>query len=184
MDKLPPGQRDNWMYVAGCSMSFLMDPQSLEKELLALGRKLADWSEAETRSRMHSVISRARSTAGGEKVQWNGQQQDTRYRLTNQKIIDLLGITPEEGQHLKTIVSEDRRQENRRQRDRDRKEQKRRSEGVRPRNEYLAESRERRQYNRHLVKKLKAEGLSLRKIGGELGISHTQVSSLLKGSGE
>ncbi len=184
MDKLPPGQRDSWMFVVGCSMSFLMDPQSLEKELLVLGGKAADWSEAETRSRMHSVIANARSAAAGETIQWKGEQRDTRYRLTNKMIIELLEITPEEERHLKTIVSENRKQEIRRQRDKERKEKKRRSDGVIPRDEYLAQRSESRQDNRPRAKELKAKGISLRKIGRELGISHTLVRSLLKEPGK
>jgi hypothetical protein len=182
MERLPPGQRDSWMFVTGCSMSFLMYPQSLEKELLALGGKVADWSEAETRSRMHSLIANARSAAAGETVQWNGQQRDTRYRLTNEKIIEWLEITTEEERHLKTIVSGDRKQEIRRQRDQERKEKKRRSEGVNPRDEYLTQWSESRQDNLPRAKELRAKGMSLRKIGRELGISHTLVRSLLKES--
>ena len=183
MERLPPGQRDSWMFVTGCSMSFLMYPQSLENELLALGGKVADWSEAETRSRMHSVIANARSAAAGETVQWKGQQRDTRCRLTNEKIIEWLEITPEEELHLKTIVSGERKQEIRRQRDKERKEKKRRSEGVNPRDEYLAQRSESRQDNLPRARELRAKGMSLRKIGRELGISHTLVRSLLKESG-
>ena len=144
-DKLPPGKRDDWMFVAGCSMSFLMGPKALEKELLALGRKVAGWSEAETRSRMHSVIANARSAASGGAILWKGQQRDTRYRLTNETIIQNLEITLEEQQHLETIVSGERKQEIRRKRDRKRKEKKRRSEGVRPWDEYLPGGKEREQ---------------------------------------
>jgi hypothetical protein len=92
----------------------------------------------------------------------------------------ILEITPEEQQHLETIVSGNRKQEIRRQRDRKRKEQKRRSEGVVPRKEYLAESRDNRQHHRTLAKQLKARGMSLRRIGSELGKS----SHLRKGAAE
>ena len=183
MDKLPPGKRDGWMFVAGCSMSFLMDPRSLEKKLIDLGQKRAGWSEAETRSRMHSVITNARSAANGKTVLWKGHQRDTRYRLTNEKIIQILEITPEEQQHLETIVSGNRKQEIRRQRDRKRKEKKRRSDGVRPWDEYLAERKESRQHDRHRAKVLKDQGRSKREISRQLGISHTQVRRLLE-SGE
>jgi hypothetical protein len=182
-DKLPPGKRDHWMFVVGCSMSFLMGPEALEKKLIALGSKRADWSEAETRSRMDSVISRANSAAGGEMVPWKGQQRDTRYRLTNETIIQILEITPEEEQHLETIVTGERKQEIRRKRDRKRKEKKRRSEGVRPWDEYLAEMKESRQHDRHRAKELKDQGMSKREISRQLGISHTQVRRLLE-SGE
>ena len=179
MDKLPPRKRDGWMFVASCSMSFLMDPRSLEKKLIDLGWKRAGWSEAETRSRMHSVIASARLAAAGETIQWKGEQRDTRYRLTNEKIIDWLEITPEEEQHLKKIVSGSRKQEIRRQRDRERKEKKRRSEGVRPRDEYLAQREEDRWRHRTLAKELKDQGMSMREISRELGRSHTYVGELL-----
>ena len=81
--------------------------------------------------------------------------------------------------HLKTIISKDTKW----QRDRERKEKKRRSEGAVPWEEYLAERRERRQGNISYAKELRAKGMSLRKIGRELGISHTLVRSLLKESG-
>ncbi len=177
IDKLPPGQRDGWMFVVGCSMSFLMDPQSLEKELLTLGGKVADWSESESRSRMHSVIANARSAAAGKTVQWKGRQRDTRYRFTNEKIIDWLEITFEEEQHLQTIVSGDRKQEIRRRRDRERKQKKRRSEGVKPRKEYLAETGNNRHHHRTLAKQLKDQGMSFRNIGRELERSHTYARS-------
>jgi hypothetical protein len=180
MDQLPPGQRDDWMFVAAVSLSNLLEPQQLERKLIALGKEYAGWSEAETRSRMQAVISRAHSAADGNKVEWNGQQRDPRYRLTNQNIIAMLGITPEEERHLKTLISKDTK----RRRDRERKERERRSQGVKPRDEYIADARERRQHNRREARKLRGEGKSLRDIGTTLGISHTHVRRLLQSTGE
>lgn len=77
--------------------------------------------------------------------------------------------------HLKTIISEDTK----RQRDGERKERQRRSEGVVPREEYIAKGRDNRQHHRTLAKKLKAQDMSLRQIGRELGRSHTYVRDLL-----
>ena len=178
-DKLPPGQRDRWMFVAAVSLSYLLEPQFLEREIIALGRVCAGWSEGEARSRMHTVISRAHSAAAGEKVHWQGQPRDPRYRLTNQEIIAWLEITSEEERHLKTIISE----ETKRDRDSERKESKRRSQGVQPRDEYIASSRERRQHTRHETRKLRREGKSLREIGRALDISHTQVRRPLGSAG-
>ena len=180
MDKLPPGQRDAWMFVAATSLSYLVEPQVLEREIITLGIDTAGWSDAETRSRMQAVISRAHSAAAGDKVHWKGQQRDPRYQLKNQRIIDMLSITPEEERHLKTIISEDTKQE----RDRQRKERERRSYGARPREEYIADARERRQHNRREARKLSVEGKSLRDIGTALGIAHTQVRRLLQSTGE
>jgi hypothetical protein len=176
MKKLPPGQRDEWMFVAAVSWSYLVTPEVLENKLVALGREYAGWSAAETRSCISTVLSKARSAADGETLEWRGQERRPLYWLTNEEIIQRLKITPEEEQHLKTIISKDTK----RQRDRKRKEHKRRSEGVVPREEYEADRRDSRQHDRHLAKELKAQGMSLREIGSELGISHMQVKRLLE----
>ncbi|MCA1737841.1 MAG: hypothetical protein LC740_03135 [Actinobacteria bacterium] len=176
VEKLPPGQRDEWMYVAGVSFSYLLQPEALEKRMIKLGREVADWSEAETRSCISTVLGKARSAADGETLEWKGQQRGPRYWLTNGEIIRRLRITPEEERHLKTLISKDTK----RQRDRERKKQKRRSEGVVPREEYIVGRRESRQHNHQLAKKLRAQGMSLRKISSELGISHMQVKRLLE----
>ena len=175
MEKLPPGQRDEWMYVASVSLSYLMRPEALEKRMIELGREYADWSEAQTRSCISTVLRKARSAADGETLEWHGQQRGPRYWLTNREIIRRLRITPDEEVHLKTIISKDTK----RKRDKERKEQKRRSEGVMPREEYLAERRESRQQDRHTAQILRSQDMSLRQIGRELGRSHTYVRNLL-----
>jgi hypothetical protein len=176
MEKLPPGRRDEWMFVAGVSLSYLVAPEALEKRMIALGREVADWSESETRSCISTVLTKAHAAADGETLEWQGQQRTTRYWLSNEEIIRRLKINSEEEVHLKTIISK----ETKRQRDRERKEEKRRSEGVRPREVYLAERRESRQRNRHIAKELKAQGMSLREVGRQLKISPTQVKRLLE----
>jgi hypothetical protein len=70
VDKLPPGKRDSWMFAGGTSLAYLVEPQFLERELIVLGRDNAGWSEAETKSSMYSVISRARDAQAGEMVEW------------------------------------------------------------------------------------------------------------------
>jgi hypothetical protein len=142
-----------------------------------LGVERAGWSEAEARSRMHTVLARARSASEGEEVEWNGYHRHSLYHLKNETIIDLLEITPEEESGLTTIISDDTRRE----RDRGRKERARRSRGAQPREEYIANAREVRQHDRREAQKLRDEGRSLREIGEVLGISHTQVRRLLEG---
>jgi hypothetical protein len=179
-DNLPPGKRDSWMFVAGVMLSYLVEARALEREIIALGRDYAGWSEGETKSRMHTVIDKAQTAATGEKVQWKGQQRHARYWLKNQSIIDRLEITPEEERYLKTIISEDTRRE----RDRERKERARRSQDAQPRDEYIANAREARKHTRREAQTLRVEGRSLREIGRVLGISHTQVKRLLEGGRE
>jgi hypothetical protein len=175
LDRLPPGQRDLWMFPAAVSLSYLEEPQAFEKKVIELGRDYAGWSEAETRSRMHTVLSRRQAAADGETAEGLGQPVDPRYRISNQKIMAMLKITPDEEVHLKTIISKDTKL----QRDRERKEQERRAAGVRPRDEYIDEARELRQQRRQAAKSLRGEGMSLRKIATELGVSPTEVSRLL-----
>jgi hypothetical protein len=170
-DKLPPGQRDSWMFVAATSLADLVQPQFLEREILVLGRDYAGWSEAEIRSRMQAVISRAHAASAGDKVEWNGQQRDPRYWLKNKTIIDMLGITPSEEKEMQVLISKDTK----RQRDRERKASERRARGAKPREEYLAEAKEKRS----IALGLHQQGMSLREIGKILGVSHTQVKRMI-----
>jgi hypothetical protein len=179
MEKLPPGRRDEWMFVACVLLSYLVKLEALEKRVIALGRKAADWSEDATRSCISSVLSRAHAAADGKTLEGQGQQRGTRYWLTNEQIIRRLKITPEEEVYLKTIISKDTK----RKRDRERNEKDRRSKGARPREEYLGERRESSQHNRHAAQRLTSQGMSSREIGRQLAISHTQIKRLLE-SGE
>jgi len=159
------------MFVVATSLAKLVEPQFLEREILVLGRDYAGWSEAETRSRMQAVISRAHAASVGDKVEYNGQQRDPRYRLTNKWIINTLGITPSEEKEMEVLISKDTK----RQRDRERKEKARRARGAKPRDEYEAEAREKRS----LALELREQGMSLREIGKTLGVSHTQIKRMI-----
>jgi hypothetical protein len=175
LDRLPAGQRDLWMFCAAVSLSYLLEPKALERKVIELGRDYAGWSEAETSSRMHTVFSRRQAAADGVTAEWLGQQRDPRYRLTNRQIIAMLKITPEEEVELKTIISK----QTKRRRERQRKERERRANGALPREEYIADARERTQHNRREARKLRGEGKSLREIGRDLGVSHSEVRRLL-----
>jgi hypothetical protein len=201
MDKLPPGNRDSWMFVAAVSLSYLLEPRLLEMEVVTLGREVAGWSERETRARMQAVLARAYWASEGQVIEWKGQQRHALYWLTNEEIINRLKITSEEEKHLETIISKETKQqrdrerkrrerraetliskETKQQRDRERKQRERRAAGAPPREDYLASARERKQYHRQQAKKLRAEGKSLRDIADVLGISHTEVGRLLRTS--
>jgi hypothetical protein len=177
LDKLPPGHRDPWMFAAATSLAYLVGADTLERELIVLGKENAGWSEAETRSRMSTVISRAHDASVGDKVLWQGQQTDPRYRLKNPTIIETLGITPSEEAEMKVIISG----ETKRHRDRERKETERRTRGVKSRDEYLAKAREKQALAKDLRR---GQGMSFRKIGKILGISHTQARRLAIGEEE
>jgi hypothetical protein len=79
MKKLPPGRRNEWMFVAALTSSYLVAPEALEKKMFALGQEVADWSEAETRSCISTVLSRAHAASDGKTLEWQGQQRSVRY---------------------------------------------------------------------------------------------------------
>jgi hypothetical protein len=120
---------------------------------------------------MQAVSSRARAASVGDKVEWNGQQRDPRYRLTTKTIINTLGITPSEEKEMQVLISE----ATKRQRDRERKKRERRAQGAKPRDEYEAEAREKRR----VALGLHQQGMSLRGIGKMLGLSHTQIKRMI-----
>jgi len=171
--RLPPGQRDAWLFIAGVAMSWLCIPEVLLRELFALAYQVADWDEKETRTRLHAVIKRAHMAARGETVEWMGQRIDPRYRFTNETIIEWLQITPEEQEQL-SVIKDERGQ---RELARLRKEKSRRKAGALPREEYLAQAEMRRQE----VLRLRQEGMSIRQIAEKIGLSKSQVHRILSG---
>jgi hypothetical protein len=64
------------------------------------------------------------------------------YNLKNTTIIEWLDITPEEQQHLSTIIDGREKRRRKRERDKQRIMEIRREQGVKPREEYLEEQRE------------------------------------------
>jgi hypothetical protein len=168
--ELPPGQRDLWMFVAGVGMSWLAHPQVLRRELFALSREVASWSDREAKARMQAIFKRAHMAARGTRVEWNGLDTDPRYRFRNETVIEWLEINPEEERQMALIISDDER----RRRDRERKEQERRRAG-------MANRAERTAQRRAEAYRLHVQGLTQAAIAQRLGISQQAVSLLLKG---
>lgn len=171
--RLPPGQRDAWLFIAGVAMSWLCIPQVLQRELFALAHEVGGWDEKEAKTRLHAVLKRAHMAARGETVEWMGQRIDPRYRFTNETIIEWLQITPEEQEQLSVIKDE----KGQRELNRLRQERFRREAGALPREEYLARAEMRRQE----VLRLRQEGMSIRQIAEKIGLSKSQVHRILSG---
>jgi hypothetical protein len=170
---LPPGHRDAWMFVAGVAMSWIAQPVVLERELWYLARQVGSWDTKEAKSRLCTVMARARAAARGEKVEWCGQEVDPRYRLRTSTIINWLGITPEEQRHMSSLIGP----EIRRERERQRWHRRREAAGGLSREEYLAQADERRRE----AHRLRGEGLTQREIAKVLGVTQQAVSYLLRG---
>lgn len=92
------------------------------------------------------------------------------YKFTNKYIIDMLELTLEEQQQLKTIISTD---EKYRRKNKKRNEARRNEEGLTPKQQEMKELNSK-------VVELKEQGLSLRKIAAELNITLGKVQRVLK----
>ena len=104
--------------------------------------------------------------------------QGAGYRISNAKLIDWLGITPEEQENLKTIIGP----KEKRRRDLIVKEEKRREAGMRPMAEYNRERHEAKMSKVEILRQKIAEhpDLSNRKMAALLGWSEPTVRRLKK----
>lgn len=169
--KLPPGGRDAWMLIAASCLSRLVSPERLEGAVYKLAEEVAGWSTGETKSRMQQIFVRSNAAAKDEKVVWMGLPKDPRYQFTNTRIIEMLGITPEEERNLETIIST----QTKRQRDKERSEKQRRAVGSKSRSEYLAGVEEKKR----LVVRLHKRGYSNARIAQQTGYSLRHVSRII-----
>lgn len=174
--RLPPGQRDTWLFIAGVAMSWLTIPQALRRELFHLAHQVGGWEEPEAKSRMAAVISRAHAAARGETVKWQGLDVSPRYRFRTATIIEWLGITEAEQRHMRTLISEELVQERHRQAEAARK--RRAGETTVDRAAYLAQVRA--DDKRAQAEQLRAQGLTLSRIAARLGVTVPRVRQLLK----
>ncbi len=169
-EELPPGQRDKWLFVAGCGMSWLAaDPGVMRRELYSLAREVGGWPEGETASRLHAVVRRATMAKDGEKVAYRGAEVDPRYRISTSTIQESLEITAAEERHMSTLISPTEKAR--------RRTEKARASGVIAREEYVGRAaRRRREASRRA-----AEGESFKQIAASLGVSVHTVRSYVYG---
>ena len=136
--ELPTGQRSDWLFIAGVAMSWLAPPSAMQRELHGLAREVAGWNDAESKTRMQAAIKRATMAGKGETIEWNGKKIDARYQFKDRTIIEWLGITDEEMQHLnlKHLVHDNIKRQRKKEKDRKYDEDRRRSAGAKTREEY------------------------------------------------
>lgn len=169
---LPPGQRNEWLFLAGVAMSWLAEPRVLHYELVYLARQVTGgaWDDRETKSRLHSVIARTKAAARGEAIEWppgSGRMIDPRYHFRTSTIIERLNITPGEQEHMRVLIGSDLVRE----RHRLRMLKARREAGAVSRDEYLQQT-EARRIEAHLLRR---EGLGAGEIAEALGVHRTTV---------
>ncbi len=110
---LSEGQRDTWLFCAAVATAWICPPSVLEREIESLAQEAAGWSDRETASRMSSIFKRARDSAAGGKISFNGRDIDPRYIMKSNTIIEWLEIDPTEQRaaKLRMLVDSDRRRE-------------------------------------------------------------------------
>lgn len=170
---LPSGQRNDFVFLGAVFLAHARLVCDLEAEIETLAAEFAPtWSPAEVASCVSSAVSRAKAAARGEKVEFRGQMRDPRYLYTNDKLVEMLEITSNEGHQLKTILPavESRR------RDAVRHEKKRRADNVPRRTDLNAET----EAKRLLVRGLFEQGKSKSEIARVTEIPRSTVIRLLK----
>ncbi len=174
-DGMMTDYRHRWLMFSAVAMGWLTsDAQAYQRELVELAKEAGDWPEGRTRADLGTVIRRTLAALRGEVRDHAGEKVDPRYRYSNQRIIEELEISADEGRHMRVIISEGEK----RRRDLERKEEARREAEVLTRNQYLTRAAKRRVQARRLA----ANGLSVRKIAAAIGVSKSAVQVYLSGS--
>lgn len=162
--------RHRMLYAYGQAASwFCGSVEQLRSELDEFaGRFFAD-ARRYRAQRVQSVIDRFVDDGAGRVVRLASARDEGRYRFSNRYIICLLSIDRTEQTHLRTIIStvEKRR----------RAAEKRRASGMMSREQYRDRSAQRRSE----ALRLRGEGLSIRRVAEQLGVSVGTVSGYLKG---
>ena len=172
--ELPPGQRDFWMLLGACALSWMIPPGAVRREvrMLAIRAIGGDWGQREVDARMGTVLRRAEAAGRGEVVVWQGVEIDPRYRYRTQTILDVLQISADEQRAMRTLIGPEESAR------RYREHQARRGAlgGV-------VSGERRRETNRERdarIIELLAEGWSNRAIARELGIDEKTVRHVRK----
>jgi hypothetical protein len=159
-------------------LSWFAQPEAIADEILSLGRLHTDLDEREIAHAADPTVKRALQAAAGDKLSWNGQEVDPRYRFRRQTLYDWLHglITPDLLPQLRAIIPDDEARRRKAERDAAREKTRDRvkegrydarntGEGVRSSNEQ----------KRATARLLRAAGKSYREIAAELGVSHETV---------
>jgi len=159
---VPEGHRAHFLWIACVALCWTMPLAWVKNELSEIGLEFASSMPSHERMAMLSTtLARAEAAAKGETISYQDQMIDPRYRISNQRLIELLEITAEEERQLKTIISKSTKRE----RDRLKKQGERRESGVMERGIYL----ENAETKRASARIMKAQGKTWKEIAEELG---------------
>lgn len=173
---IPDGERDTWLCIIASLLAMACPDDAirdgtLKRAIHAVGVKLcgSEWMASEwvRGSYDSSIMARARAAADGKTVEWRGQKVDPRYAYGFDRIRADLAIGDDEALALGllSIAPDWIAAHNRR-----------RADG----HKTVLEIREERDAQRQAIKRMHRRGKSVRVIAGDLGLSPTTVTKLLK----
>ena len=172
------GMRNSYLLVVACQMALsgLIYPQNFKSEVRALQAEISqDPKWLRDRDLLGSLQSRVDAHHRKEKIEFNGKLTTPIYTYRTSTIINLLQITSDEQQQLKTLISSDLATERNTTRERS----KRRAVGVVERAEYLAKHSQAAQERREAILALHAQGKKPMQIMAELSLSKAMVTRVL-----
>ena len=158
--------RLNFLLLSGATNSSLM-----YHEAATLAREV-DSGWGYNSKELMTLYSKAKQFEAGEKITFDGKQYPPLYTPRNDTLINLFEITDDEQRELKTIISRGMALE----RDKDRKQAARRAAGAVSREIYLGAA-DLKQERAH---ELRAQGLSVRAIAEQMGISKTAAGRYIQ----
>jgi hypothetical protein len=179
--RLPPGQRDTWLFVACNAMTWLAPAAALRREFHALADQVAGWDNRESDSRMASIFRRAECAARGESIEWGGQRVDPRYRIKAETIVNWLSITQPEmrGAGLRVLVDD----EVSRERATARQTASRRRQGTPDRRTYLADKSSLALERSAMACLLRNEGRNWTQVAEEMALPGPEAARKLAARG-
>lgn len=167
--------RDRWLFIACTAISWLVVPEVLDREALALAEEAGGWDERRTRSDLSQVLKRARRAAKGETVEFKGRLWDPRHHFRNETIIEWLEITPEEEREMVVTISAGEESRRRRLRNREYQEKKRRAARVKPRAQYDKERDSALRKKEAAARHLKKCGVPTKEIAARMEVSERSI---------
>jgi hypothetical protein len=174
--------RDRWLFLAATAVSWLVIPEVLEREVLALAGEVGGWDGRRTRSDLGQVLKRARRAASGERIEFRGRLWDPRHHFKNETIIEWLEIAPEEEREMLVTISPEEEARRKRRRDREYQENRRRAAGARPLGQYDRDRSSSLGKKIAAARHLKKCGLSTGEIALRMGVTKRTVQRWLKSS--
>lgn len=184
--QIPEGHRDKWLFLCGVALSWFTHPQGIEDEILSLGRMHTDLVEPEISAAIKPPLERALLAANGQKIEWQGQSIDPRYRFRRQTLYDWLdGVIPDSLlPELRAIIPDEAARDRGRtrwaEREKARNARNRATEGRYATNYTKQGVRAANEEKRAQAQAMRAQGQTFRAIAAELGVSVRTVHTWCK----